>query len=379
MSHTVLLTLGRLPKGLDIARSFHASGWRVLIAEPFSWHLSALSRSVARSFAVPSPNAEPVAYRKAIVRLVERENVRLVVPVSEETMHVAALKDALPDGVELFTARQDAVLALHDKLRFAHWLDEQGIAAPRTQALATPESDELAASRRTIVKDRFGASGSHVAYIDRGAALPKRLAAIVQECLEGEEISSFSIVHNGKASVTVLYRSVLRDGTVATVFERVDAPDVAAYVERIAQASGHTGFLSFDMMVTPTGPVAFECNPRANSGIHFLEADDIAPAILDPAFTPRFSAHNRMQQAYPTLTLLWGAIGNWPRYRQIGKALFSARDVTWRLSDPLPFILMTPATWPLLRQSLFEGRSLGEAAIHDIGWFGPADDMNPSM
>jgi hypothetical protein len=78
-----------------------------------------------------------------------------------------------------------------------------------------------------------------------------------------------------------------------------------------------------------------------------------------------------MQQAYPTLTLLWGAIGNWPRYRQIGKALLTSRDVTWRWRDPLPFALMTPATWPLLRQAIFDGRSLGEAAIHDIGWFGP--------
>ncbi|MEN9755617.1 MAG: hypothetical protein RLZ07_1999, partial [Pseudomonadota bacterium] len=40
MTQSVLLTLGRLPKGLDIARSFHRAGWRVIIADPARDHLA---------------------------------------------------------------------------------------------------------------------------------------------------------------------------------------------------------------------------------------------------------------------------------------------------------------------------------------------------
>jgi len=29
---SLLLTIGRLPKALDFARSFHAAGWRVVVA-----------------------------------------------------------------------------------------------------------------------------------------------------------------------------------------------------------------------------------------------------------------------------------------------------------------------------------------------------------
>ncbi|MEO0384854.1 MAG: ATP-grasp domain-containing protein [Pseudomonadota bacterium] len=368
---TVLLTLGRLPKGLDIARGFHVEGWRVLVAEPFGWHLCRLSRSVAKSFQVPAPNTDQAAYLDALLALIAREGVSLVVPISEETMHVAALGERLPDDVTLFTAAQQPILALHDKLQFAHGLEQAGITAPKTALLGSPEAQGIADAAPTIVKDRWGASGSNVAFLEQGSTLPDRQDALVQERLQGDEVSSFSIVHEGKVSVTVVYRPVIRDGTVSTVFERIEAPDVETYVARIAQWSDHTGFLSLDLMIDGSRIVAFECNPRANSGIHFLETSDIARAILEPGFVPRFNHHKRMQQAYPTLTLLWGAIGKWPRYRQIGKALFTSRDVTWRLSDPLPFVLMTPATWPLLRQAIFEGRSLGEAAIHDIGWFGP--------
>lgn len=369
-TQTVLLTLGRLPKGLDIARSFHAAGWRVLVAEPFGWHLCGLSRSVARSYRVPAPNTDREAYLEALLALIVREHVSLVMPISEETMHVAALSDRLPDGVSLFTSTEESVLALHDKLQFAEWLAAEGFAAPKTAALDTDEAQAIASAGLVVVKDRWGASGSHVTFLDQGEPLPTHEGALVQARLTGKEVSSFSIVHGGKVSVTVVYQPVIRDGTVSTVFERIEAPPVEAYVAEIAARSGHTGFLSFDMMVDGDKVTAFECNPRANSGIHFLETEDIAPAIFDPGFVPRLNKHRRMQQAYPTLTLLWGAIGNWPRYRQIGKALLTSRDVTWRWRDPLPFALMTPATWPLLRQAIFEGRSLGEAAINDIGWFG---------
>lgn len=366
-----MLTLGRLPKGLDIARSFHAAGWRVLVAEPFGWHLCGLSRSVAKTYRVPAPNTDQRAYLEALLALIAREHVSLVVPISEETMHVAALADRLPDGVRVFSSHQHDILRLHDKLRFAHWLAGEGHTAPRTAALDSDVAQAIASAGPVVVKDRWGASGSHVTFMHQGEPLPTHDNALVQERLTGDEVSSFSIVHNGKVSVTVVYRPVIRDGTVSTVFERIEASAVEAYVAEIAACSGHTGFLSFDMMVDRDQVTAFECNPRANSGIHFLETADIARAILEPRFVPRFNHRKRMQQAYPTLTLLWGVIGNWPRYRQIGKALLTSRDVTWRWRDPLPFALMTPATWPLLRQAIFERRSLGEAAIHDIGWFGP--------
>jgi len=372
VTQTVLLTLGRLPKGLDIARSFHAAGWRVLVAEPFGWHLCGLSRSVAKSFQLPAPNTDQAAYLDALLALIAREGVSLVVPISEETMHVAALGERLPDDVTLFTAPSKDVSALHDKFRFAEGLYQAGLAAPKTALLGTLEAQAIAGTGPTIVKDRWGASGSNVTFLEQGSSLPDRPNGLVQERLEGEEVSSFSIVHAGSVSETVVYKPVIRDGTVSTVFERIKVPEVEAYVDQVAQWSGHTGFLSLDLMIDGPDVTAFECNPRANSGIHFLETADIARAILEPGFVPRFSRHTRMQQAYPTLTLLWGAIGKWPRYRQVGKALFTSRDVTWRLNDPLPFALMTPATWPLLRQAIFEGRSLGEAAIHDIGWFGPS-------
>ena len=91
---TVLLTLGRLPVALDLARGFEAAGWRVIVAEPFAMHLCRMSRSVAKSRRVTAPLASPQQYRSDLLRIIREDAIDLVVPVSEER-HGAARG---PDG-----------------------------------------------------------------------------------------------------------------------------------------------------------------------------------------------------------------------------------------------------------------------------------------
>lgn len=123
---TVLLTLGRLPVALDIARSFHASGWRVLIADPWPMHLARMSRAVARCFRVTSPVEDSERYLAELRLIVADNEVSLVVPVSEESMHVATLADASDFDATVFCMPQAHMLALHDKFRFIE-LDRKSV------------------------------------------------------------------------------------------------------------------------------------------------------------------------------------------------------------------------------------------------------------
>ena len=102
MPVTALLTLGRLPKGLDIARALHAAGCRVIVAEPFAWHICRLSRAVARSYQVAAPNRDKERYLDDLAAIVEREAVDVVVPVSEEALHVLALRDRVAPRVRFY-------------------------------------------------------------------------------------------------------------------------------------------------------------------------------------------------------------------------------------------------------------------------------------
>jgi hypothetical protein len=164
-------------------------------------------------------------------------------------------------------------------------------------------------------------------------------------------------------------------GTVAVAFERIDEPAVEAWVEAFVRRAGWSGSISFDFVLDATGrPFAIECNPRMTSGVHFVEPNDLATAIADPAAMPRARLREGRlyQQFFPCLTETQGSlIRRGPFRRNLGY-LMRSRDVTWSARDPLPLLTMPLTSWQILHKTIFHGQSMGEAATQDIGWFGAA-------
>ena len=366
---TVLLTLGRLPKALDIARSFAAAGWRVVVAEPHRRHLAGASRSVARSIRVTAPAMDAAAYLRDLARVVAEEGVSLVVPVSEEAMHVAFLRPLLPDGVRLLAMPPDLVLRLHDKHGFALAAAAAGLAVPETFALEDPAARDLAAAADVIVKPTHSCSGRGVRRIPRGTPLPPPEPAVVQRLVVGEEHSSCTLAHAGRVQGTAVYRGTLMSGSVAVGFERVDHPAIEAWIARFVAATGWTGFIAFDFIVDAAGtPWGIECNPRTTSGLHFFAEADLAPAILDPTHPLRFRPERRLQQFWSCVTETQDSFGDWPRFRANFRHLFGTRDVTWRAADPLPLLTMPWTAWPIISEAKKRGVPFGEVATLDVGW-----------
>ncbi|CAH0275929.1 ATP-grasp domain-containing protein [Roseomonas sp. CECT 9278] len=368
--NTVLLTLGRLPKALDLARSFHAAGWRVVVAEPFRRHLAGASNTVARSIQVTAPAQDRARYLADLLRVVQDEAVDLVVPVSEEVVHVAALHGRLPARTRLFSMPQDVVLAAHDKGRFAAQSADWGLPVPATHPLGSGEGAALAAMQDVVVKPLHACSGRGVRVVRRGEALPDADApAIVQARIQGGERSTCSLVHDGVVSGTVVYQGVMQSGSVSIAFERVQDRLIEAFVRDYAAATRWTGFLSFDFMLDDQGqPFAIECNPRTTSGLHFFAPDDLARAVLDPAHPLRHRPDTRLQQFYSCLTETQLSLFRGGGFGRKLRTLATTRDVTWSARDPMPFLTMTFTTWPIIRAAMASRASFGEVATLDVGW-----------
>ena len=372
---TVLLTLGRLPKALDLARGFSKAGCRVLVAEPYGWTLAGASRHVAREFKVPPPSAGKAAYLAALAEIAARESVDLVVPVSEETMHVAHLAGMLPVGTRLFTMPPDQVIALHDKARFVSAALAMGLAVPESAPLGSVEAEALARSGPVVVKPVFSCSGNGLSILRGGEALPPADPArpcVVQRFVEGLEHSTCTIAQGGRVVSTMVYRGAVMSGSVAVAFERVEVPAITTWIEQFVANSGWSGFISFDFIVDAHGrPFAIECNPRATSGVHFWEAADIARALLEPDWTGpvRVRRHKAMQQFYACLTETQGAMLRGRGFFVSLKHLVRTRDVSWDWRDPWPFLSMIGTSWPIIWQSITKGARFGEVATQDVGWF----------
>lgn len=370
---SLLLTIGRLPKALDFARSFHAAGWRVVVAEPFGRHLTGASNSVARSVTTPPPSASKAAYLEALLTIIREERIDLVLPLSEETMHVAHLHGRLPAGVRLFAPHPEILLPLHDKARFPVLARAHGLPVPATALLGTPEGARIATDGPFVLKPVLSCSGRGVSLHEAGAALPAPggSAMVVQRRLPGAHVSSFTLAHQGRVQVTVLYRGTVMAGTVAVAFERIARPDIAALIEDFVARLGHSGFISFDFIDDAEGqPQAIECNPRVTSGVHFVETADLAPGILAPFAQPLgLRRHSKMQQLYPTLTETQGSILTPRRYLHNVRQLFTSRDVTWDRTDPMPLISMPVTAFGIIRMAMAQRRTFGQVSTDDISWF----------
>jgi predicted ATP-grasp superfamily ATP-dependent carboligase len=367
---TVLLTLGRLPKALDVARSFSMQGWRVVVAEPYRRHLCGASRHVARSAVVPAPAAGKRAYLEALARIATEEQAELIVPVSEEAMHVAFLPPLLPASVRVLVPPPERLLPLYDKGGFARLAREYGLTVPETHALGSAEAAALAAAGDVVVKPIHSCAGRGVRILRHGEALPMAdQPHVVQRFVPGEVYSSCSIAQDGQALGTAIYRGVTLSGSVAVAFERVEGhAALEAWIARFIAASGHSGFISFDFVVDEAGvPWGIECNPRTTSGLHFFETANIAPALIDGQ-PLRHRAERRLQQFWSCLTETQHRAFR-PGFTRQLRQLLTTRDVTWSWRDPLPLLTMPFTAWPIIAAARAKGVPFGEVATLDVGWF----------
>jgi hypothetical protein len=370
---TVLLTLGRLPKALDLARGFHALGCRVVVAEPSRWHMARMSRAVARCRVLPAPREGAAAHAAALAAVAAAEGADLVLPVSEEAMHASAAAPAFPARTRFASMGRARLVAAHDKLGFVHEAAVLGLVVPDTAPAGSADAEALIAAGRCVVKPRFSCSGVGVVMLERGQAPPPGLPGrIVQRRIEGPVVSSFSFAVEGRVVASVLYRAAVLSGSVAVAFERIEQASAQRFIDRFVEATRWSGFIAFDFVVDRDGvAVAIECNPRATSGLHFLDAAALARAVLDPrpdAVVPTVRAR-LMQQFYPTLTEGWARLlGRRGGAGEAFRTLLRARDVTFRLADPLPFLTMTATAWPIIRAAMAEGVSFGEVAMRDVAF-----------
>ena len=200
----------------------------------------------------------------------------------------------------------------------------------------------------------------------------------MQRFVDGDAVSSLSLIDGGREIATVLYRGTVFAGTVAVCFERVDnAPTLRRWIGDFCARQTYTGFLAFDFVVDRQGePWAIECNPRVTSGVHFFEPAGLARALLDPGSVAEIALKpvKRMQWAYSTLTEAYAALFRLDgrEFRRRFGALLCARDVVWSGRDPLPFLLMTPMSWEILWPAVTSGVTLGEATQRDIAWLSTA-------
>lgn len=376
----ILLTGGRAPATLDLARAFHKAGHTVFMAESLRGHLSQPSNAIKTNFLVPAPRQERGAFLLALKKIVEENQIDMLIPTCEEVFHIASGSYQIPCKVFCEPIRK--LDQVHNKWNFVINAITNDLYAPETMLIKTMDDilHAFAQWRGLVFKPVYSRFASRTLILP---PLKKTLSTlkldspwVAQEFIPGQQFCTYSVCHDGHITAHTTYPSHFTAGQGATIaFGHVDHPAIFTWVTDFVQKNRFTGQIAFDFVQAPEGQLyALECNPRATSGVHLLASHPkFTEAFTNPTLdciTPK----NKQSHMLATAMLLYGLPnsfinGNFSLWL---KTFFSSDDVILDFKDPLPFILQLRsilATWAVARR---EKVSLLEASTFDIEWNGEA-------
>jgi predicted ATP-grasp superfamily ATP-dependent carboligase len=346
----ILLTAGRSPLVLDLARQLHAAGHRVFVSETMKLHVCLFSNAVCRSFVVPSPRFHPGNFVKTLVKIVEEEKIDLVIPIYEEIVYISKAIHQFPKECKIFCPPFEVLNELHNKWLFYSKQLSLGIEAPKTFLIRSFEDlKKLDFSTSYALKECYSRASLNLKKISSQQSLPdiqiqSQNPWIAQEWLEGNKFCTYSICNQGSLLAHAAYpvRYAI-NGNSCITFKAIDHPAIYRWIKNFASLLNFSGQIAFDFIELPNKKLfAIECNPRATSGIHlFCEKDQIDKAFLNATPSPIFPQLGCSKQIAAGM-LMYG----WKKssyggnsFRKFFKELFSVKDVVFSFRDIKPFLL----------------------------------------
>jgi predicted ATP-grasp superfamily ATP-dependent carboligase len=367
---TILVSGGKMTKALQLARSFHRAGHRVILIESHKYWLTGhrFSRAVDRFYTVPNPDAPD--YIDALLKIVHSEGVDVYVPVCSPvaSYYDALAKQSLSPHCEVMHVDPQRVQQLDDKYAFATAAAALGLRVPESYCITHPQQvldfDFSQKPRKFILKSILYDSvrrldltqlpcdsPSQTATFIHALPISARNPWIMQEFIPGQEYCTHSTVRDGELRMHCCCKS----SAFQINYEHVDQPEIEAWVRRFVSGLNLTGQVSFDFIqAKDSGQIyAIECNPRTHSAITmFYNHPDVAkaylereplPAIIQPLKSSR-PTYWIYHEIWRLVTHLQSPTQTWRRLKIIARG----KDAIFDWADPLPFLLVHHWQIPLL-------------------------------
>ena len=359
---TVLITGGKMTKALQLARSFHSAGHRVVLVESAKYRFTGhrFSRAVDAFHCVPEPTAP--GYAEALLDVARREGADVFVPVSSPaaSVHDARAGQLLGDVCDVLHVDSETVRMLDDKAKFSRAAATLGLRVPdhhRITDVREIEDFDFPAGRSYILKriaynpvGRMDLTRLTRETPERNAAFARSLSIspedpwILQQFVSGQEYCTHGTVRNGRLQVYGCCES----SAFQINYAQVEKPEIRQWVETFVGALDLTGQVSFDFIEAEDGHAyAIECNPRTHSAITmFYDHPQVAAAYLEgghPVITPRPTA----RPTYWIYHELWRLLTQ-PARRQRLATILSGTDAIFAWWDPLPYLAVHHLQIPAL-------------------------------
>jgi hypothetical protein len=361
---TILISGGKMTKALQLARSFHRAGHRVILIESHKYWLAGhrFSWAVHRFYTVPEPQAKD--YIDALLKIVQKEGVDVYIPVCSPvaSYYDSQAKQVLSKYCEVMHFDPDMVQKLDDKCDFSVISASLGLSVPDsyriTQSQQILDFDFSKQAQKYILKSIPYDSVRRLNLTQIPCDTPQETAAFVEELsisksnpwimqvfVTGQEYCTHSTVRNGELQLYCCCKS----SAFQINYEMVDKPEIEAWVKQFVGSLELTGQVSFDFIEADNGCIyAIECNPRTHSAITmFYNHPDVARAYLENDF-PLIKPLKSSRPTYWIYHEIWRLVTQPMHIKERLQIIASGKDAIFDWFDPLPFLMVHHAQIPWL-------------------------------
>jgi hypothetical protein len=428
----LLLTGGRAPATLTLARQLKRQGYRIQMVESATCYLCQASNAIERHHTVPSPRLNPKQYIASLIRICQEEGITALLPTCEEVFYIAQAHAELSFYTTVLCDPLDVLLPLHDKAilmkdllkapppwqAFVHLEEKTKNTFPKISEFTVPPTyilhtasdltvlleeqgqlihpqnvkHELPSRQRWVLKpacSRFAQGQIRFKTPCTVQQLPTwacttepRSPYLLQPWLEGTLYCTYGWAFQGQLLNHVVYPSNVVAGQGGTlIFEKVACPEIDAWVAAFVQQRSFSGQIAFDILCTAEGKAyVLDCNPRLTSGIHLLQNAIPLSHWLDSVTLP--SASQAFLEEPSVLPIMYLGVGLWlyglplllsPQAPFVWKPLTRVQEVVWDTTDALPFFYQFICLGVLCVQAFYQGHGLLKQSTVDIEWNGASD------
>ncbi|MBD1831173.1 ATP-grasp enzyme [Cyanobacteria bacterium FACHB-472] len=366
----ILLTGGKMTKALQLARSFHAAGHRVILVETHKYWLVGhrFSNAIDRFYTVPAPYKDPTGYIQALLSIAKQESIDIYVPVCSpvQSYYDSLAKPELSGCCEVFHFDAEVTKMLDDKFAFAEVARSLSLSVPKSFKITHPEQvlnfDFSNEKRKYILKSipydsvlRLNLTKLPCETRSQTEAFVNSLPIsdekpwIMQEFIPGKEYCTHSTVRDGELKLHCCCES----SAFQVNYENVDKPEIMQWVSYFVKEQKFTGQVSFDFIQAEDGTVyAIECNPRTHSAITmFYNHPGVAEAYLgkEPLAEP-FQALADSKPTYWLYHEVWrlNEIRSFKQLQTWVRNILHGKDAILDVNDPVPFLMVHHWQIPLL-------------------------------
>lgn len=375
----ILLTGGRAPVCLHLARLFTSAGHRVYVADSMKQHVCRHSKFVKKSFITEKPTLNPGAFIHDLITIIKNEKIDLLIPTCEEIFYISSFVTILKEYCDVFVESIEILEILHNKYQFIEKVKEFSLPYPHTIFVDSKEKLEeiiQCTDKDMVIKPVYSRFSSNVFFIKNDKKwIPEiRISTenpwVIQQMIKGTQFCTYSIIQKGNIVAHSSYATEFSAGGGATIaFKHTHHEEIDKWIGSFVKKINFTGQIAFDFIVTNDGQAyPIECNPRATSGIHlFTKNEHLEKAFLGE--TKDLILPNKKTQYMISLAMLiYGWQGK--NFKHWMHTFFHAKDVLFHKQDWVPFFYQFITYGYFIAHSKKHGISVMQSSTYDIEWNG---------